>query len=52
MLTPSSHHIGENDIEVMRDKMISMGSIWHMADDEKMIQIIELNILVAPHGPS
>ena len=31
MLTTSIHHIEENDIEVMRDKITSMRSILHMA---------------------
>ena len=38
MLTTSIHHIEENDIEVMRDKMTSMRSIWHMAEHKEMIQ--------------
>ena len=37
MLTTSIHHLGENDIEVMRDKMTSMRSIWHMAEHKEMI---------------
>ena len=37
MLTTSFHHIEENDIEVMRDRMTSMSSIWHMAEHEEMI---------------
>ena len=36
MLTTSIHHIEENDMEVMRDKMTSMRSIWHMAEHKKM----------------
>ena len=37
MLTTSIHHIEENDIEVMRDKMASIRSIWHMAEQKEMI---------------
>ena len=37
MLTTWIHHIEENDIEVMRDKMTSMRSIWHMAEHKEMI---------------
>ena len=37
MLTTSIHRIEENDIEVMRDKMTSMRSIWHMAEHKEMI---------------
>ena len=37
MLTTSIHHIEENDIEVMRDKMASIRSIWHMAEHKEMI---------------
>ena len=37
MLTTSIHHLQENDIEVMRDKMTSMRSIWHMAEHKEMI---------------
>ena len=37
MLTTSIHHIEENDIEVMRDKMTSMRSIWPMAEHKEMI---------------
>ena len=37
MLTTSIHHIEKNDIEVMRDKMASMRSIWHMAEHKEMI---------------
>ena len=37
MLTTSIHHLEENDIEVMRDKMTSMRSIWHMAEHKEMI---------------
>ena len=37
MLATSIHHIEENDSEVMRDKMTSMRSIWHMAEHNKMI---------------
>ena len=37
MLTTSIHHIEENDIEAMRNKMTSMRSIWHMAEHEEMI---------------
>ena len=37
MLTTSIHHIEENDIEVMRNKMTSMRSIWHMAEHKEMI---------------
>ena len=37
MLTTSIHHIEKNDIEVMRDKMTSMRSIWHMAERNEMI---------------
>ena len=36
MLTTSIHHIKENDMEVMRDKMTSMRSIWHMAEHKEM----------------
>ena len=52
MLTSSVHHIKENDIDVMRDKMTSMTSIWHMAEHKEMIHIIGFNISVGPHGPS
>ena len=38
MLTTSIHHIEENDMEVMRDKMTSMRSIWHMAEHKEMTQ--------------
>ena len=38
MLTTPIHHIEENDIVVMRDKMTSMRSIWHMAEHKEMIQ--------------
>ena len=51
MLTTSIQHIEENDIEVMRYKMTSMWSIWHMAEHKEIIDIIGLNISVAPHGP-
>ena len=37
MLTTSIHHIEEKDIQVMRDKMTSMRSIWHMAEHKEMI---------------
>ena len=37
MLTTLIHHIKENDIEVMRNKMASMRSIWHMAEHKEMI---------------
>ena len=37
MLTSSIHHIEEKDIEVMRNKMISTRSIWHMAEHKEMI---------------
>ena len=37
MLTTSIHHIEENDIEVMRDKMTSLTSIWPMAEQKEMI---------------
>ena len=37
MLTTSIHHIEQNDIEVMRNKMTSMRSIWHMAEHKEMI---------------
>ena len=37
MLTTSIHHIDENDIEVMRNKIASMRSIWHMAEHKEMI---------------
>ena len=37
MLTTSIHHIEENDMEVMRDKMTSMRFIWHMAEHKEMI---------------
>ena len=37
MLITSIHHIQENDIEVMSNKMTSMRSIWHMAEHEEMI---------------
>ena len=37
MVTTSIDHIGGNDIEVMRDKMTSMRSIWHMAEHKNMI---------------
>ena len=37
MLTTSIHHIAENDIEVMRDKMTSMRFIWHMAEHKEKI---------------
>ena len=37
MLTTLIQHIEENDIEVMRDKMTSMRSIWHMAEHKEMI---------------
>ena len=37
MLTTSIHYIEENDMEVMRDKMTSMRSIWHMAEHKEMI---------------
>ena len=37
MLTTSIHHIEENDIEVLRNKMTSMRSIWHMAEHKETI---------------
>ena len=37
MLTTSIHQIEENDIEVMRNKMTSMRSIWQMAEHKEMI---------------
>ena len=37
MLTTWNHRIEENDIQVMRDKMASMRSIWHMAEHKEMI---------------
>ena len=37
MLTTTIHHIEENDIEVMSDKMASMRSIWHVAEHKEMI---------------
>ena len=37
MLTTSISHIEENDIEVMRNKMTSERSIWHMAEHEQII---------------
>ena len=37
MLTTSIHHIEETDIEVMRDKMTSIRSIWLMAEHKEMI---------------
>ena len=37
LLTTSIHHIEANDIEVMRSKMASMRSIWHMAEYKEMI---------------
>ena len=39
MLTTSTQNIQEDDIEVMRDKMTSMRSIWHMAEHKEMIHI-------------
>ena len=36
MLTTSIHHIEENDMEVMQDKMTSMRSIWLMAEHKEM----------------
>ena len=36
MLTTSIQHIEEDDIEVMRDKMTSMRSIWHMAEHKRI----------------
>ena len=38
MLTTSIDHIEEKDIEVMRDKMASMRSIWHKAEYKEMIR--------------
>ena len=37
MLTTSIHHIEENDIEVIRNKMTSMRSIWHLAEHKEMM---------------
>ena len=37
MLTTAIHHSEKNDIQVMRNKMTSMRSIWHMAEHEEMI---------------
>ena len=37
MLTTLIHHIEENDIEVVRDKMTSMRFLWHMAEHKEMI---------------
>ena len=36
-LTTTIHDIEENGIEVMRDKMTSMRSVWHMAEHKEMI---------------
>ena len=36
MLTTSIHQIEEKDIEVMRDKMTSMRTIWHMAEHKEI----------------
>ena len=52
MLRTSMHNIEENDIEVMRDRMASMRSIWHMAKHKEMIHIIGFNLSVATHGAS
>ena len=52
MLPTSIYHIVENEINVMRDKITSLRSIWHMAEHKEMIHIIGFNISVAPHGPS
>ena len=37
MLTTLIHHIEENDMEVMRDKMTSMRFIWHVEEHKEMI---------------
>ena len=37
MRTTWIHHIDGDDIEVMRDKMTSMRSIWHMSEHKEMI---------------
>ena len=53
MLTTSIHHIEENDIEVMRDKMTSMRSIWHMAPRAQRNDTPHrIEHKFGPHGPS
>ena len=38
MVTTSIHHLEENDMEAMRDKVTSMRSSRHMAEHKKMIR--------------